>query len=304
MPLRCAAVLPLLLFFSCNGPHEAVSPRSPDTSEHHADSVMAALKNFFEPLGRPKPGEWRHSFHEKHQSFADYVECSPVRPDEKRKKIYIQPIGEFDTLREGIIHTAAEYLHAFFNLEVEVNLSLSSSIIPDQAGRMNEGQRQVLTHYILDKVLEPTLPDDAAAYIAFTTFDLYPEESWNFVFGQASVKKRIGVWSLARFGDPAAGKNDYLVCLIRTLRTASHETCHMFSMAHCVKYRCNMNGSNSLEESNRKPLWLCPECVCKLCYGMGISEEKHLRSMKAFWEKQQQANMVEVYEKMIAALKK
>jgi archaemetzincin len=30
--------------------------------------------------------------------------------------------------------------------------------------------------------------------------DLYPEPSWNFVFGQASLNERVGVYSFARYG--------------------------------------------------------------------------------------------------------
>ena len=32
--------------------------------------------------------------------------------------------------------------------------------------------------------------------------DLYPQESWNYVFGQASLRDRVGVFSFARY-DPA-----------------------------------------------------------------------------------------------------
>ena len=38
------------------------------------------------------------------------------------------------------------------------------------------------------------LPKDAFAFVAFTSSDLWPGEGWNFVFGQASMEGRIGVW--------------------------------------------------------------------------------------------------------------
>ena len=31
--------------------------------------------------------------------------------------------------------------------------------------------------------------------------DLYPEDDWNFVFGMASLRKRTGVFSLARYDE-------------------------------------------------------------------------------------------------------
>jgi archaemetzincin len=157
---------------------------------------------------------------------------------------------------------------------------------------------QVLTHYVMDKILAPTMPPDASVFIAFTTFDLYPEQNWNFVFGQANPAKRVGVWSLARFGDPSKSKEDFTACLVHTLKTASHETGHMFGMDHCTINRCNMQGSNSLEESQRQPLWVCPECLCKLCYCMKIKEITHVQALLDFWKERNEPLMVEVYEKM------
>jgi len=29
--------------------------------------------------------------------------------------------------------------------------------------------------------------------------DLYPQESWNFVFGEADIKRKVGVFSFARY---------------------------------------------------------------------------------------------------------
>ena len=55
----------------------------------------------------------------------------------------------------------------------------------------------------------PRRPEDAVAVLGLTTSDLWPGEGWNFVFGQASLRDRIGVWSLYRFGDPERSDADY-----------------------------------------------------------------------------------------------
>ena len=57
-------------------------------------------------------------------------------------------------------------------------------------------RRQVKTGYFLNEVLPGLLPNNAAALIAFTNDDLYPDESMNYVFGQASFDRRVGIWSL------------------------------------------------------------------------------------------------------------
>ncbi len=49
---------------------------------------------------------------------------------------------------------------------------------------------------------------DAAALIAFTNYDLYPGETWHFVFGQATFSERVGVYSLYRLSDIASERNN------------------------------------------------------------------------------------------------
>jgi len=44
-------------------------------------------------------------------------------------------------------------------------------------------------------------PSDAYAMLAVTMTDFYPKESWNYVFGHASLKRWVGVFSFARY-DP------------------------------------------------------------------------------------------------------
>src|SRR6185369_17617532 len=112
----------------------------------------------------------------------------------------------------------------------------------DPASRrsLDTGSPQLLTSYILNEILKQRLASDAVASIAFTATDLWPGEGWNFVFGQAMLHDRVGVWSIARFGDPGKSPEDFQRALLRTLKIAVHETGHMLSMAHCTAYRCVM----------------------------------------------------------------
>ena len=147
----------------------------------------------------------------------------------------------------------------YFNLPVTIMQDLPLTVIPAKARRIHPSRddKQILTSYVLHDVLAPNLPDDAAAYIAFTASDLWPGKGWNFVFGQASTRKRVGVWSIYRNGDP---ENEFELCLRRAVGTAVHETGHMFTLLHCTAYECNMCGSNNREESDCRPIALCPVC--------------------------------------------
>jgi len=59
-----------------------------------------------------------------------------------------------------------------------------------------------------------TLPHE----IAFTASDLWPGPGWNFVFGLASLRERVGVWSIHRFGNPSKGQAAFTQTLLRTLQ--------------------------------------------------------------------------------------
>ena len=233
------------------------------------------------PLGPPRPGDWRAAHPEPAETYQQFLRSGPNRARPERRTIYVQPLGEFRPAEQKIVAITGQYMEIFFGLPVTTRKDLPLGVVPASARRMHPswGVDQVLSTYVLSKVLAPRLPPDAAAYIAFTTSDLWPGEGWNFVFGQASLSQRVGVWSIHRFGDP---ETRFAPCLRRTMALASHETGHMFSLAHCLFYECNMCGSNSLAESDRRPSWLCPVCMAKLCYATGADPAVRLRRLMEF----------------------
>jgi predicted Zn-dependent protease len=53
---------------------------------------------------------------------------------------------------------------------------------------------QILTRDVL-RWLQGYLPEDAFCLLGITMEDLYPNPSWNFVFGEAALRERVGVAS-------------------------------------------------------------------------------------------------------------
>jgi len=222
---------------------------------------------------KPSPHDWLAVHREPGQTFQEYLALNPPRPDEEHNKIYIVLIGDFDPLREEIVHKSARYIEAFYTLPVEFMPPIVLNDVPSSARRVHPITRdpQILSTYILDEVLVPRKPADAFCLLAFTSSDLWPGLGWNFVFGQAAMPDRVGVWSVYRNGDPQESPAAYQVCLRRTISTGIHELGHMFSFAHCIFYECNMNGSNHRQESDQRPLWLCPVDLRKLCWLLGLN---------------------------------
>ena len=104
---------------------------------------------------------------------------------------------------------------------------------------------------------------EAFVIMGFTLFDLYPRDEWNFVFGQANRGIGVGVFSFARY---QCAPPQFLR---RCMAVLCHEIGHLFSISHCVWWECIMNGSNHDQESDARPMHLCPMDLGKLVEAFG-----------------------------------
>lgn len=271
---------------SANAPAPAPSTSS-DPARERFQALLAArekLRPLHERSTAPKPGEWRHEHREDGQTFEQYVRGRPTVPTPERQTIVVQPIGTFSEAQAKVLSMTIDYMGRYFNLPTRRKDALSLNVIPIKAKRTHPkwGDKQVLSQWVLDELLQPALPSDAAALIAFTTSDLWPADGWNFVFGQADLRARVGLWSVYRHGDPAKDDASFKLALRRALKVAVHETGHMFSLEHCTAYRCVQAGINNLEEEDRSPLWLCPECVTKIVWATKTDHLTHHEKLAAF----------------------
>ena len=241
------------------------------------------LRPLADPLPAALPGDWLAEHEDPGQTFAEYVATQPVRKSDKLHTIYLCLVGDLTGVRRRILDLTRDYLGVFFDAPVKVQRQIALALIPATSRRTHPswGDQQVLTGYILHEVLEPERPADALAYLALTASDLWPGRGWNFVFGEANLRERTGVWSIYRNGDP---ESDFQLCLRRTLSTASHETGHILGMWHCTAYSCLMNGSNHQEEKDRRPMHLCPVCLRKLCWNLQVDPVAYLKRLGAFYE--------------------
>jgi archaemetzincin len=280
--------------------------RGPDpASPEQLRRAMAALRPLHAVLGRPRPGDWLTLHPEPGQTFDQYLACAPTLPRGRRRVLYVQPLGDFTPAQRRIVDRTAEYLQLAFHRPVKVLPGLPEVMVPVKARRRHpvEGQLQFLTSFLRDGLLKPRLPEDGAVLLGLTATDLWPGKGWNFVFGEAALQDRVGVWSLARNGDPARSPEAFRLCLLRTIKTAGHETAHMFSFQHCTRYECTMAGSETQAEADRYPLAFCPECLAKLCWATETPPADHLRRMADFCARNGLKDEEAYYRRALGALK-
>jgi archaemetzincin len=237
----------------------------------------------FEPIPNPGPHDWLAVRSEPGQTFEDFRALRPNRPTSARHIIYLQLLGEFAPERSPSIAMLRDFAAAFFAMEVKVLPGVRLSAGCTTRRNPQSGSLQILTGDVL-RFLKSRMPTGAFCVIAITMEDLYPDPSWNFVFGEASPSERVAVYSFARYdpafyGEPRTDDYPALV-LRRSCKVLAHETGHLFGLAHCTYFNCLMNGSNHLAESDRRPLHLCPVCLRKLQWSIGFDVVKRYASLE------------------------
>lgn len=232
-------------------------------------------------LTRENAPGWYATFAEPVQTFGNYQLELPMRPTPQRRTLVLLPLGDFDAQETRELEQLRQFCATFFALpaRLEKPLSLDNLNVPTRAGRVNGANQTQLDADAILARLSPRLPDDAAAYLAITNRDLWSDRL-NFVFGLASYRQRVGVYSLARYrtkGAPAKAQ------LRRACQVLCHETGHMFGISHCVFYRCAMNGSNSLADADGAPLDFCPACERKLQWNIGYNADARDAALGEFY---------------------
>jgi archaemetzincin len=241
-------------------------------------------RDAFAPIPTPAPGDWLAGHQEQDQTFEQFKASSPNRPAPNRNIIYFQPLGDFAANRSPSLEQLREFAAAFFAMEIKTLPSVPIENFPTRRNPFTHNP-QILTTDVL-RFVKARVPADAFCVLAITMEDLYPEASWNFVFGQASLRDLAGVYSFARY-DPAfygeARTSGYKVLLLRrSCKVLAHETSHMFGLTHCTFFNCLMNGSNHLAESDRRPLHLCPVCLRKLQWISGFDVLARYSALEQF----------------------
>ncbi len=292
--MKRAITLLLLAHVGCSAEHAAPAPAPPKprpapNSQAHPLEVRRAFDDDqpgFARLAEPKPGEWRERFDEPGQTFADFERAMRVVPSPERRTIFVLPIGAFPEGGSPALPLLIDYVQRFFDLPAQLMPALSDARELRARSRKHHGVEQLLSGDVL-RALRERVPNDAYGLVGITMHDLFPAPSWNYVFGEATFDERVGIYSFARY-DPAFHREPRTadtptLILTRSLKVMTHEIGHMFGIAHCTAYRCLMNGTNSLEETDAAPLHLCPVCLRKLHRAVGFLPAERYRKLEKFY---------------------
>jgi archaemetzincin len=289
--MKKITILILIIFCSCN--KEKANKSSKETPKEIPEEALyfKQIKGNDVKLSTPAYGDWLFSHKEKGQTFEQYFMSRHIVPTEDANIIYIRPIGNFTALQKKQIKLVNEYLEIYFQLKAKTLDPISNDIVPDSARRMlYEDHEQLLAGYLLNDILKKEKPLNRIALMGLSELDLYPKPEWNYVFGLASYRDKVGVSSMNRMQDGELSQENFNESLSRLLKISSHEIGHMFGLHHCINANCVMNGTNSMSETDGHSIRLCSVCQRKLNSCIGYDNRKRLADLEKYFKKN---NLVE-----------
>lgn len=167
-------------------------------------------------------------------------------------RLSLMPVGDVDM-------RALELLAARCGQEFGWDVSIDASIpMPD--GAFDPKRNQFEAIHILRAVIEHSR-SDADRTLGIVNDDLFIP-MLTFVFGQAQLKGKVALMSLARlrqeyYGLPANSP----LYLKRVEKEAMHELGHTFGLIHCTNKECVMALSNSIQQVDIKAAEYCRSCT-------------------------------------------
>jgi archaemetzincin len=243
--------------------------------------ILKTAENFHNPIYAPEEDDWLSNQEEDGQTFNQFLYDRYNLMSINRNIIYINPLQE---MPQQFLDNLYLYCQSFFyTMQVKLINIVSLQSLKVKS-RINQYSKKIQYHagQINSKTVK-YVPNDAHCMISILLDDLYPESSWNYVFGLASIDERVGVFSFARYSSSFEKKNEAInfdnYLLYCSCSTLTHEICHTFGLEHCIYYTCLMNGCNNMEEAKKQPLYECPVCLRKLQYSIGFDILERYKKM-------------------------
>ncbi|CAF0717730.1 unnamed protein product [Brachionus calyciflorus] len=240
------------------------------------------LNNFYQYLPKPLDDEWLNYNKENGQTFKNYIRLVKKSKNLQnpliKSKIFLMPLKiDENIFSKFILNGLAEFVQIYFDIDV---------IVEDDKNLNSKFDKSDLIDGIKAlSILKTFKKKNSFSTVAITTCDLVHQDS--FVFGLSDQELQVCIVSLYRYVQHLIDNRNFTEkeLLKKVSSVICHEIGHTFGLEHCIYYRCIMNGSNTLEEDDKLPIYLCPVCLRKLHFLLNFDIEKRYLNLMEYCEK-------------------
>jgi archaemetzincin len=244
------------------------------------------VSEHYQFLPKALEDEWLSCNREKGQTFQNYIsllkKSKGLLSLNARKSTIDFHTFKIDenVLSDDILNGLREFIEIYFDLEVKLAQKPPPSADGDYKIRVIRNDT-IKTERALS-VFKGFKNKSNACIAAITTHDLAYQD--HFVFGISDNELQVCVVSVHRYVQHLIENNAFndANLLKKAASVICHEIAHAFGLEHCIYYRCIMNGSNTLDEDDKLPLYLCPICLKKLHLLLNFSIEERYDKLKEF----------------------
>jgi archaemetzincin len=187
----------------------------------------------FEPIPAPSPNDWLAVHPGRDQTFDDFVTSRPKKPSPARNTIYLQPLEDFETEDAPAIQHLARFASAFFAIARRSTCRIRGVETTDYNAHQSANTTITTPDRRCTRFAAADLAGKCLLHCRNYDARPLPRPSWNFVFGEASLSDRVGVFSFARYdpefyGIPTAERDALM--MRRSCKVLAHKTSHMFGI--------------------------------------------------------------------------
>ena len=278
--------------------------RAPITIEE-LNRCHQAVQGLFGPMCEQLRGDWtstKEGQSDKPQTLEDFFR-SKTRHAQAGQSLGIFSIGK---LPEQIATSELkEFVQAYFCQPVDILADQSVASIPSEAWRSFLCYvPQANAIQILDEVLAPLKAKNAGRFWGITGItheDLMcdPDDELDYVYGLSREGEPgfpgIAIVSTRRIWRPA--EIGFELSRLRLFKLVTHEIGHLFHAQHCLRHACNMNGVETVDQIDRHPLELCPDCMAKICWVGGTHPKVRYERLERACRKLNMQTESELYQR-------
>ncbi|HEY6552669.1 MAG TPA: peptidase M54 [Vicinamibacteria bacterium] len=135
-----------------------------------------------------------------------------------------------------------------------------------------DGDREQWSAVVMLRALLERPATEGGRLLGVTERDLFVPVL-SFVYGQAQLRGRVAVISLARLRPEFHGlRPDPALVAQRAVKEAVHEVGHTFGLVHCLDRRCPMALSLGLDDLDYKTAAPCASCAALLAESLDMPE--------------------------------